>query len=98
MPNIGSAAMFAMTGNRGQRAGASMRQVRSVAREIWPCRDGFVSFALTNFTFGGVDKSALNRAAGPRTETIQIPVGLVGKDETGGAFDATMIKWQSTGA
>jgi Phage tail tube protein len=59
---------------------------------------GFVAFSLTNFTFGSVDKSALNRAAGGRTQTIQIPVGLVGKDETGGAYDATMIKWQSTGA
>lgn len=58
----------------------------------------FLAFSLTNFTFGGVDKSALNRAAGPRTETIQIPVGLVGKDETGGAYDGTMIKWQGTGA
>jgi hypothetical protein len=58
----------------------------------------FLAFSLTNFTFGSVDKSALNRAAGPRTETIQIPVGLVGKDESGGAFDATMIKWQSTAA
>src|SRR5262245_39843982 len=46
MPNIGMAAMFAMTGNRGQRVGAFMRQERSVAREIWPCKDGFVSFAL----------------------------------------------------
>jgi crotonobetainyl-CoA:carnitine CoA-transferase CaiB-like acyl-CoA transferase len=46
MPNIGSAAMFAMTGNRGQRAGAFMRQERSIAREIWPCKDGWVSFAL----------------------------------------------------
>jgi hypothetical protein len=58
----------------------------------------FIAFSLTNFTFGGVDKSALNRAAGPRTQTIQVPVGLVGKDETGGAYDAAMIKWQSTGA
>jgi hypothetical protein len=58
----------------------------------------FIAFSLTNFTFGGVDKSALNRAAGPRTETIQIPVGLVGKDDAGGAYDGTMIKWQSTGA
>jgi crotonobetainyl-CoA:carnitine CoA-transferase CaiB-like acyl-CoA transferase len=33
-------------GNRGARAGAFMRQERAVAREIWPCRDGFVSFAL----------------------------------------------------
>ncbi len=46
MPNIGTAAMYAMTGNRGSRAGAFMRQEKSVAREIWPCRDGFVSFAL----------------------------------------------------
>jgi len=46
MPNIGTAAMFKMTGNRGSRAGAFMRQEKSVAREIWPCRDGFVSFAL----------------------------------------------------
>jgi benzylsuccinate CoA-transferase BbsE subunit len=46
MPNIGTAAMWAMTGNRGSRAGAFMRQEKSVAREIWPCKDGFVSFAL----------------------------------------------------
>ena len=46
MPNIGSAAMFPMTGLRGGRAGAFMRQVNGVAREIWPCKDGFVSFAL----------------------------------------------------
>jgi benzylsuccinate CoA-transferase BbsE subunit len=47
MPNIGSGAMFPMTGNRGSRAGAFMRQERGVvAREIWPCKDGFVSFAL----------------------------------------------------
>jgi benzylsuccinate CoA-transferase BbsE subunit len=46
MPNIGSAAMYAMMGNRGSRAGAFMRQEKSVAREIWPCKDGFVSFAL----------------------------------------------------
>src|SRR5579883_2216242 len=36
----------AMTGNRGARSGAMMRQGRSVQREIWPCKDGFVSFAL----------------------------------------------------
>src|SRR5712692_6316353 len=46
MPNIGAAAMFPMTGLRGGRAGAFMRQVNGVAREIWPCQDGFVSFAL----------------------------------------------------
>jgi len=46
MPSIGMAAMFPMTGQRGARAGAFTRQRGSVAREIWPCRDGFVSFAL----------------------------------------------------
>ena len=46
MPNIGTAAMYKMTGNRGARAGAFTRQEKSVAREIWPCQDGFVSFAL----------------------------------------------------
>jgi benzylsuccinate CoA-transferase BbsE subunit len=46
MPNIGTAAMYRMTGNRGQRVGAFMRQENCVAREIWPCKDGFVSFAL----------------------------------------------------
>src|SRR5438046_2110597 len=34
MPNIGTAAMCKMTGNRGARAGAFMRQEKSVAREI----------------------------------------------------------------
>jgi len=46
MPSIGSAAMYAMNGNRGARAGAFMRSARSVQREIWPCKDGFVTFAL----------------------------------------------------
>jgi len=45
-PNIGTVAMFRMTGNRGARVGAFMRQGDSVQREIWPCKDGFVSFAL----------------------------------------------------
>jgi benzylsuccinate CoA-transferase BbsE subunit len=46
MPNIATASMAAMTGNRGQRAGAFFRQTKSVQREIWPCKDGHVSFAL----------------------------------------------------
>lgn len=40
MPNIGTASMTVMTGNRGQRSGASFRQAKSVQREIWPCKDG----------------------------------------------------------
>ena len=47
MPNIGTAAMQPMTGNRGVRTGASIRLgPRAVGREIWPCKDGFVTFAL----------------------------------------------------
>jgi benzylsuccinate CoA-transferase BbsE subunit len=46
MPNIGTGSMAKMTGVRGQRAGAFFRQTRSDQREIWPCKDGWVSFAL----------------------------------------------------
>lgn len=46
MPNMATASMAAMTGNRGKRAGAFFRQAKSVQREIWPCKDGYVSFAL----------------------------------------------------
>ncbi len=46
MPNIGTASMAAMNGHRGARAGAFIRQRHSVQREIWACRDGYVSFAL----------------------------------------------------
>jgi crotonobetainyl-CoA:carnitine CoA-transferase CaiB-like acyl-CoA transferase len=46
MPNMATASMAKMTGNRGQRAGACFRQARSVQREIWRCKDGYVSFAL----------------------------------------------------
>src|SRR6266849_69795 len=46
MPSIGTAAMFKMTGQRGSRSGAFMNAGRTVQREIWPCKDGFVSFAL----------------------------------------------------
>jgi benzylsuccinate CoA-transferase BbsE subunit len=46
MPNMATGSMAAMTGNRGKRAGAFFRQTKSVQREIWPCKDGHVSFAL----------------------------------------------------
>lgn len=54
----------------------------------------FLSLFVPNFTLGGVDKSALSKEAGPRTQTISVPADLVGKDTTGGAFDATMVKLQ----
>ncbi len=46
MPNMATASMFKMNGSRGARAGAFFRQPKSVQREIWPCKDGWVSFAL----------------------------------------------------
>ena len=40
--SMGHAARFPRTKNRGKRNGANI----GVTREIWPCRDGFVSFGL----------------------------------------------------
>jgi hypothetical protein len=54
----------------------------------------FLSLFVPNFTIGGVDKSALSKQAGPRTQTISVPKELTGKDTTGGAFDATLVKLQ----
>lgn len=56
----------------------------------------FISIVVPNFTLGSVQKSALNKAGGPRTITVAVPPALVGKDNSGAAFDATMIKIQST--
>src|SRR5262245_59929507 len=46
MPNMATGSMFKTNGNRGARAGAYFRQGRSVQREIWPCKDGFVTFEI----------------------------------------------------
>jgi hypothetical protein len=54
----------------------------------------FYSFVVPNFTLGAFDKSEIKRDGGPRTVTLQIPAELVGIDQTGGAYDATMIKVQ----
>lgn len=58
----------------------------------------FISMVVPNFTLGGVNKSALSKQGGPRTQTISIPAALVGKDERGGAYDATMLKIQVSNA
>lgn len=58
----------------------------------------FVSLHVPNFTLGGVDKSALAKQGGGRTQSMAVPAALVGKDERGGAFDATMIKIQTSNA
>jgi crotonobetainyl-CoA:carnitine CoA-transferase CaiB-like acyl-CoA transferase len=46
MPNMTSPTQFPLTGLRGNRAGTSFRGGRAIFREIWPCSDGYVSFAL----------------------------------------------------
>jgi hypothetical protein len=56
---------------------------------------GFFSFYVGNFTLGSVDKSALSKQGGPRTQTIAVPTALVGKDKRGGAYDPTMISFQT---
>ena len=58
----------------------------------------FVSIYVPNFTLGSVDPSAFSKEGGGRTQSISIPAALVGKDETGGAFDPTMIKIQTSAA
>lgn len=58
----------------------------------------FVSLFLPNFTLGGVDKSALNKAGGPRTQQISVPPALVGKAGTVSGYNDAMISIQSTGA
>ncbi len=57
----------------------------------------FFSIVVPNFTLGGANRAALNKAGGALTQTIQIPAALVGKDTTGTGYDTTMIKVQSTG-
>ena len=56
----------------------------------------FVSIYVGNFTMGGVDKSPLNKAGGPRTQSISIPAGLVGIDQISSGRTATMVAFQST--
>lgn len=57
----------------------------------------FFSIYVGSFTLGSDTRSALSKQGGPLTETISIPAALVGKDTTGTGYDATMIKFSSTG-
>lgn len=58
----------------------------------------FFALHVPNFTLGSVDKSALAKAGGGRTQTFAVPAALVGKDDRGGAFDPTMVKIQVSNA
>ena len=46
MPNMTHPAQAALQGYRGQRSGNFNRVGETTQQEIWPCKDGFVSFAL----------------------------------------------------
>lgn len=69
-----------------------------LAQENAAAPAAFFSLYVPNFTLGSVDKSALAKAGGPRTQTISVPAALVGKDNRGGAWDATALKIQVSNA
>jgi len=46
MPNMTTPAQFPLTGSKGNRTGGGFRGGQAVFRELWPCKDGYVSFAL----------------------------------------------------
>ncbi len=46
MASMTNPAQFPLTGFKGGRVGGSFRGGKSLFRELWPCRDGWVSFAL----------------------------------------------------
>jgi len=46
MPNMTSPTQFPLTGFKGGRVGGGFRGARAFFHELWPCADGYVSFAL----------------------------------------------------
>lgn len=46
MPNMTTPMQFPFTGFTGKRVGGGFRGARAFFRELWPCKDGYVSFAL----------------------------------------------------
>lgn len=52
------------------------------------------SIAVPYHTIPTPEKSAASRQGGGRTQTINVPAELIGIDPRGGAYDATMIKFQ----
>ena len=46
MPNMTSPTQFPLTGFKGGRVGGGFRGGRAFFHELWPCADGYVSFAL----------------------------------------------------
>lgn len=71
-------------------------QVMAVENEVEP--KDFFSIYVGNLSLGGVTKSAYAAAGGPRTQTVSVPMALVGLDNRGTGYDSTMVKFQSTSA
>jgi crotonobetainyl-CoA:carnitine CoA-transferase CaiB-like acyl-CoA transferase len=46
VPNMTSPAQFPLTGFKGGRVGGGFRGNKTFFHELWPCKDGYVSFAL----------------------------------------------------
>jgi benzylsuccinate CoA-transferase BbsE subunit len=46
MPNMTSPTQFPLTGFKGGRVGGGFRGGQAFFQELWPCKDGYVSFAL----------------------------------------------------
>jgi benzylsuccinate CoA-transferase BbsE subunit len=46
IPNMTSPTQFPLTGFKGGRVGGGFRGGKAVFQELWPCADGYVSFAL----------------------------------------------------
>jgi len=46
MPDMTTPAQFPLTGFKGGRIGGGFRGGKAQFRELWPCKDGYVSFAL----------------------------------------------------
>jgi len=46
IPNMTSPSQFPLTGFKGGRIGGGFRGGRAAFRELWPCADGYVSFAM----------------------------------------------------
>jgi hypothetical protein len=56
----------------------------------------FFSIYVPNLTLGGLTKSAYAKEGGPRTQSVTVPMALIGKDPGAPGSDGTMIKFQST--
>ena len=67
-------------------------------RRTKPSPSRLFSLVVPNFTLGGVAKSALAKGGGARTVQLSVPAALIGKDERGGAYDATTVKIQISNA